>query len=129
MSEILYKDLKPKLLYEFFPEYKDTILKIALELGDDLPHALFGNFFNPLIKKILKNYTNTNMALANRIFAFYEKLAASNDEEVKNLLQVTLLEYLWDDYDVYLVANKCMGVNTKRINEEIKKYLYPPVQS
>lgn len=129
MSEILYKDLKSKLLYEFFPEYKDTILKIALELGDDLPHALFGNFFNPLIKKILKNYTNTNMALANRIFAFYEKLAASNDEEVKNLLQVTLLEYLWDDYDVYLVANKCMGVNTKRINEEIKKYLYPPVQS
>lgn len=128
MSKIFYKDLKPELLYEFFPEYKDTILKIASELGDDLPHALFGNFFNPLIKNILKNCTNTNMALANKIFAFYEKLAASNDEEVRNLLQVTLLEYLWDDYDVYLVANKCMGINTKKINEEIKKYLYPPVQ-
>lgn len=129
MNEILYKDLNAKLLCDFFPEYKDLIINIDLELGDGVPHALYGNFFNPLIKSILKKHTNTNVITANKIFEFYEYLASSNDDDVKNLLQVTLLEYLWDDYDVYSAAIKFMGFNTKIVNEEIKKYLSQPINN
>ncbi len=129
MNDIMYKDLDAKLLCEFFPEYQDEIYDIDMELGGGVPHSLYGNFLNPLIKKVLKNSTNTNDIVANKIFGFYEKLAKSNDEEVRNLLQVTLLEYLWDDYDLYSGAIKYMGINTKSINEEIKKYLFPPIMT
>lgn len=129
MNEILYKDLNAKLLYDFFPEYKDLIYNIDIELGDNVPHSLYGNFFNPLIKNILKNTTNTNVTTAKKIFEFYEHLARSNDNDVKNLLQVTLLEYLWDDYDVYSAAIKFMGINTKILNEEINKYLSQPINN
>lgn len=129
MNEILYKDLNAKLLYDFFPEYRDLIYNIDIELGDDVPHSLYGNFFNPLIKNILKKTTNTNVTTAKKIFEFYEHLARSNDNDVKNLLQVTLLEYLWDDYDVYSAAIKFMGINTKILNEEINKYLSQPINN
>ena len=61
-----------------------------------------------------------------KIFDFYERLAEYGDDEVKNLLQSTLLEYLWDDYTVYTRAVEMMGGHTKAINKEIEKYLYFP---
>lgn len=128
MNEIQYKDLNVKLLCIFFPEYKDKILQLDSDVGNDLPHVLYGNFFNPLIKSVLKNHTKSNIIMANRIFDFYEELAISNDDEVRNLLQVTLLENLWDDYDIYIAASKYMRVETQNINKEINSYLSPPAR-
>lgn len=129
MNEISYKNLNAKLLCDFFPEYKELICGIDSGLGENLPHCLYGNFFNPLIKSLLKNSTKANIEAAKKIFEFYEILAGSGDDEVKNLLQVTLLEYLWDDRSIYLSAVKYMGCNTKIINEEIGKYLLQPANN
>ena len=35
--------------------------------------------------------------MLHRIFGKYEDLAVTGDKEIQNLLQVTLLEYLWDE--------------------------------
>ena len=59
----------------------------------------------------------------NIVFEFYEKLAVCEDEEVKNLLQVTLLENLMDNKELYKKAEKYMRTNTKSICKLIEQYL------
>ena len=55
-------------------------------------------------------------------------MAKYGDEGVKNLLQVTLLEYLWDDYTIYTRSLEMMGNYTLEINKEILDYLYLPTE-
>ena len=125
MKKINYSDLTPNYLCSVFGEFEKNIKDIALE-NADLPHCLFGYFFNPLLVKILKSPDYSENPLAAKIFDFYEQLAEYGDDEVKNLLQVTLLEYLWDDHTVYTRAIEMMGECTKLINKEIEKYLSFP---
>lgn len=126
MNGITYSGLTAELLCKYFPEYKDRIRGLETELGDGIPHCLFGNFLNPLTVNILQELTEENIVTARKIFDLYELLASSSDEEVRDLLQVTLLENLWDNYDVYSAAVKFMGDNTRLINKEIGKYLSEP---
>lgn len=41
-------------------------------------------------------------------------------------MQVTLLEYLWDEKVTYERAMKMMGINTRRVWEYIYDYIYVP---
>lgn len=125
MKKINYSDLTQDYLYSVFGEFENNIKDIALG-NADLPHCLLGDFFNPLLTEILKSPDYSENSLTAKIFDFYEQLAEYGDDEVKNLLQVTLLEYLWDDYTVYTRAIEMMGECTKSINKEIEKYLCFP---
>lgn len=60
-----------------------------------------------------------------RIFDMYEELASQGDEETKNLVQVTLLEYFWDEKVTYERAKEFMGESTKVLWEQIY-YLSAP---
>ncbi|MCM1329640.1 MAG: hypothetical protein NC253_09395 [Ruminococcus sp.] len=124
-KKINYGGLNVDFLCSVFGEFESDIRNISLECGD-LPHCLFGNFFNPLLAKMLKSPDYSENPAVGKIFAFYERLAEYGDNEVKNLLQVTLLEYLWDDFTVYTRANKFMGEHTRKINNEIEKYMCFP---
>ena len=64
--------------------------------------------------------------MLNKIFSFYEEMAQSQDPDVTNLLQVTLLEYLWDEKTVLNTAKQYMLPKTALLNESIRKYLYEP---
>lgn len=126
-SMIEYKNLNASYLCSKFPELKDEINSENDYLGCNLPHSLYGNILNPLIIKLLnEDYYNKNDLLY-RIFNFYEDLAEYGDEETRNLLQVTLLEYLWDDYVTYNRSIAMMGEKTKIINKEIGQYIRIPV--
>lgn len=125
MKKINYSDLTPNYLCSVFGEFENNIKNIVSE-NADLPHCLLGDFFNPLLTEILKSSDYSENSLTAKIFDFYEELAEYGDDEVKNLLQVTLLEYLWDDYTVYTRAIEMMGECTKSINKEIEKYLHFP---
>ena len=127
-DEIHYSDLNASFLCEAFPELESEIRRIDAELGEQLPHCLFGDLFNPLMVRLLKSPEQEDALLARRIFDFYERLAEYGDEETRNLLQVTLLEYLWDDYEVYSRASEMMGEKTRLINQMIGSYLRKPIK-
>ena len=126
MRKINYSDLNVSFLCEAFPEFENEICSIGSD--SELPHCLLGDFFNPLMVRLLKSSSKDDTLLAEKIFAFYERLAEYGDEETRNLLQVTLLEYLWDDFDVYSRAAEMMGEKTRLINQNIGSYLRKPVR-
>jgi hypothetical protein len=70
------------------------------------------------------SYKNDKLLL--KIFSFYEELAMYGDYETKNLLQVTLLERLWDKKITFDRASELMGEDTAKINQEIGKYFNKP---
>jgi hypothetical protein len=53
------------------------------------------------------------------IFAFYEEMARSRDDEVKNLLWKSILEPLASDSQLIAKAWKYMGEKTKALAREI----------
>ena len=122
-----YYDMN-KILMTKFPELLYLYEKQFVFWGDDAPpqHCFFGAVLNEYLSTLL--YENTDQQMISRIFAFYEEMALSDDIEIRNMLQVTLLEYLWDDFVVFTNAMVYMLPETKRINEMIGEYLKKPAQ-
>lgn len=89
-------------------------------------HVLYANVLNPHVVNLLNN--NENSVELKKIFEFYEELAQSEDQEVRNVLQVTLLEIFWANLELYNKAVKLMLPKTKQINDEINVYLRKPVK-
>lgn len=122
---IKYNSLDCDFLCGRFPELKEKICTENEWLGENLPHCLFGNILNPLVAGLLKQDDYKTNPLLKRIFIMYENFAEYGDTETKNLLQVTLLEYLWDEYITYSHALELMGKYTRIINKNIN-YLTVP---
>lgn len=119
METIKYKTLDCDFLCGLFPELKDSIVAENDWLGETLPHCLFGNILNPLVVGLLKQDDYKTNPLLERVFHMYENFAEYGDTETQNLLQVTLLEYLWDEYITYSRASELMGEHTRIINKKI----------
>ena len=58
----------------------------------------------------------------------YEQFAIDGDIETQNLLQVTLLEYLWDEKITFDRALEMMGEKTKEIWQYIYDYILVPTE-
>ena len=82
------------LLGERFPFLESSIQEVVeFYEGDSVgEHVLYGDVLNRYVTELLRE--NKEKDTIKQIFEFYEELAESEDEEVRNLLQVTLLEYL-----------------------------------
>lgn len=106
------------------PEIKQAYQKEIEWWSDETPglHNILGNIMNPFVTNLLRRSAN-NDALIKRIFTFYEDMAISNDEYVRNVLQVTLLEYLGDDKQILETALRYMGTNTKKLSDDIERHL------
>ena len=63
-----------------------------------------------------------------KVFSFLEDMAVSEDQEVKNLLQVTVLEYLHSWYLLQRESEKFMLPETKKIFAHVKSCLQEPAQ-
>ena len=85
----------------------------------DLPYILLGYIFIPFIKESLLKNVRSNIK---RIFDFLEEMAMSDDEEVRNILQVGILEALWDDAHIFCLAQKNMRSRTSIINHNIVNF-------
>lgn len=135
---MIYSDLNSSLLFSRFPELNDRITA-SLEL-DGLPHCLFETVLSPVLRgyfdkhdfSCVKTNRQKKSALKNaeplvlRIFEFYEELAVSEDEEVQNLLQVSLLEPLYNNKRSYMGARLFMSANTCTFFENCAEYLNVP---
>ena len=109
-----------------FPEL-DLLFKEQIEFweGEDMPpHCFMGDVLNKYVTELLRK--NSDAQQIKKIFQFYEEMASSDDWLVRNLLQVTLLEYLWDEDYVFKNALENMQPKTRIMNDEIGAYLRMP---
>lgn len=123
---IEYSTLNAEFIIKRFPELKESVVKEMEGLDEFLPHVIFGNVFNPLATDLLKQDDYFNNNTIKRIFDMYEELSSNGDDETQNLVQVTLLEYLWDEKKIFDRALELIGEHTKELWNYIYKYLYTP---
>ena len=123
---VKYNELDGKYITDIFPEAEQQINDESDGLNDFLPHIIFGNVLNPIVIRLLKrdDYPENKKLL--QVFDMYEDFASSGDTETQNLLQVTLLEILWNEAITYERAMELMGEKTKEIWDDIYSYLYIP---
>ena len=117
------------LLGVYFPNLKQVINaasdeeKEYYEIGS---YILYGEVFNPYIRQLLLEDENSDEI--EQVFSFLEEMATCEDQEVRNLLQVEILEFLWDEYETYEKAIKYMLPETKNINKKIENYFFIPLK-
>lgn len=113
-----YNDLINMLVYTF--PHLEKEVEVFLSSDGKLCHVLYESILCPYVNNLLQNDSKKEL---NIVFDFYEKMAMCEDDEVKNLLQVTLLENLMVNKELYKKAEKYMHTNTKLICKSIEKYL------
>jgi hypothetical protein len=122
---IRYTDLNEKFITDRFPELAELVSIETEGFDEFLPHVEFANVFNGLAVSFLKLESYRQSDTLKRIFDMYEELASQGDEDTRDLVQVTLLEYLWDESITYERAKELMGESTQELWAQID-YLKAP---
>lgn len=121
-----YTDINSILLVRM-PELKSAIEKeYEWWNGEEPPpHCLYESAFNHsgFMRDLL--FEEINITLINKVFDFFEDMANCDDYEVRCLLKVTLLEYLWGDFDLLNRAHKYMHTKTRELCDELQVYFKP----
>ncbi len=128
-----YAEIVNELLAEF-PEisknYEEEItwIKDTFQGQDTEGQTVyFDRCFCDYIGRLLVDESQDDIKIE-KIFAFLEDMAVSEDQEVRNLLQVTVLEYLRSWYLLQSRSEKLMLPETKKIFAHVKSYLQEPEQ-
>ena len=128
-----YAEIVNELLAEF-PEisknYEEEItwIKDTFQGQDTEGQTVyFDRCFCDYIGRLLVDESQDDIKIE-KIFAFLEDMAVREDQEVRNLLQVTVLEYLRSWYLLQNESEKRMLPETKKIFDRVKSYLEEPAQ-
>ena len=84
---------------ELFPRQKAYYDEHIKDYSKILGHVFFGDVINRPLASLLE--TNTDKASIRKYIGFVEHMYAFGDDDVKNIVLVTILEYL-GDYDIVL---------------------------
>jgi hypothetical protein len=82
-------------------------------------HLLFGEVVNPYLMRELK--TRDSGDDLKRIFDFLERMATT-DDELANVVAVTVCERLGDEQEVLARARRLMGPDTLILSEEVERF-------
>lgn len=126
---IRYEKLNIDFFISIFPEFEEEVHNEVEGVGEFLPHCVFANVLNPKVIELLKRDDYLENELLHRIFEMYEDFAVRGDEETQNLLQVSLLENLWDEKITYDRSLEIMGIGTKEIWDYIHNYILIPEEN
>lgn len=113
-----YKDLAERFTLQF-PEYTPLLNDHIAYNGSVLNHVFFGEWNDYLIKLIEEE---KEIDKIRGLFEFLEFMAVEGDEQVKELLSVTILERLGDSKDVLRTAYTYMGSYTKTASDEVENF-------
>ncbi len=122
-KKIVYTDLTAEFLKAKIPEIR---LKSIDLYEQNLPSCLFADNINSKLCEALLSGNYRENSFVKNAFLMFEELAEFGDEEVRNLLQVSLLENLYDYKKTYSRSVELMGNNTRILFEEISDYLNIP---
>ena len=111
-----YKDLAIHFT-DVFEEYKPILQEHIEYNGEILNHVLFGECNDYFIELIGKD---KDVHKIQKLFVFLELMATSGDNDVKELLSVTILARLGDSKKLLKTAYKYMGTETRKASIEIE---------
>jgi hypothetical protein len=116
MSDLTYDGLE-QAMKDAVPEVQDRYPEL-LRWHTDPPglYTLFSQVLKPVLLPALSS--GSDPALLKRIFDFFEAMAGSSDVQVRNLLQVEILEQLVNDKTKLSSAWPHMGEATRKIVQE-----------
>jgi hypothetical protein len=115
---MIFKDLA-KHFTESFEEYMPVLQEHLDFNGEVLNHVFFGecnDYFVELIDK------EKDLPKIKALFTFLERMATQGDDDVKELLSVTILARFGDSKDLLQTAYKYMGAETRKSSDEIEKF-------
>ena len=128
-----YSEIVNELLKEF-PEisrrYAEELAWIQDTFQDQETRGqtiYFDRCFCDYIGRLLVSERQDNVKIK-KVFVFLEDMATSEDQEVKNLLQVTVLEYLRSWYLLQRESEKFMQPETRKMFDTVKGYLEEPTK-
>jgi hypothetical protein len=98
-------------LLEAVPEFRRT----SNEWDADLPNEVFGTFALHLCDAIRRG---TDPALVDAGFRFLNEMAESGDEEVVNLLVISVLEILADDQ---ICTDRCNAASGEKVRALLER--------
>ena len=115
--ELTYGIFRDELVREF-PEMRDDAQIDATVLDEyDEPHAIVALLFDPMMMSAIQE---RNEALVDRIFAFLERMATSNDQVVVSVLTTGVLERLGNDTEDLRRAIPHMRPQTRELSKEVE---------
>lgn len=121
-------------MLETFPEVREQYAKEILWISDTFQgqetkdqSLYFDRCFCDFLGRLLAVEEPDNGRLE-RVFDFLENMASSDDADVRDLLQVTVLEYLRSWHILQHRSQKLMLPETKKLFETVKQYLGEPSQ-
>ncbi|QKS72319.1 hypothetical protein FLK61_37435 [Paenalkalicoccus suaedae] len=103
-----------------FPEFEAAYHEHLEDYGELLAHVFYGDDVCLILVKLLKQ--NNDKQKLKRLFQLLEVMAVEGNEEVQNVLQVSILEVLGDDKEVLQRANFYMGEHTRIASKEIERF-------
>jgi hypothetical protein len=80
---------------QLFPEYESEYQEHIRDYNTILEHVFFGNAIDSTLFDLLLK--NQDVQLIQKFIDFIEDMYANGDDEVKNVVYVTILAYLGDD--------------------------------
>ncbi len=101
---------------EEFPEYNKAYHEHMNDYGKVLGHVFFGDVINETLTVLLKK--NEDINVIQRYTNFINYMYKIGDDAVKNIVIVTILEYLGDDKQV--LSNAYNLLNDDIIKESIE---------
>ena len=101
-----------------FPEKKDSPDEHYADFNELLGHIYYADALNePLIEML---YTNSDNVLISKYCSFIEDMWLNGDDDVVNIVEVTILERLSDDVNVWNRFGKYISNDFIRfINNEV----------
>ena len=100
----------------------DTMKKKYYVADDAGTYVVWGLGVMSCVLELLQDPIH-NKALLQRIFDFFEEMATSEEEEVRELLMYSTLETLDDDKEVLKIALSFMGNETKKLLYRVQAFL------
>jgi len=89
---------------------------------EDGNYVIWGMGILPGILQLFEEF-DLNKALLTKIFGFFEKMAGSDDEEIRELLLYSVLEGLGDDKGILEKAVSIMGKKTLNYSKKVEDFL------
>ena len=121
-------------MLETFPEVREQYAKELRWISDTFQgqktggqSLYFDRCFCDFLGRLLAAESTDNRQLE-RVFDFLENMASSDDADVRDLLQVTVLEYLRSWHILQRNSEMLMQPETKKIFNKVKQYLGEPPQ-
>ncbi len=132
---ICYENISAEFIVTHFPHLSDKVKCLQNSwMGTDLsPYTLF---YDCIFKDIVISLEHNNTGHIQEYFDFVEELLCSQDgnsiniregNAIENLIQTGFLEYFWDTFELYQLAQQCMKDRTKLLFNNIGSYLKIPV--